>query len=67
MTEEQWRVKPGDRVRRGEWGYVEVPGIGTVLAVLPVPGRWPDMVVILPGGRVEIFRRWAKAAEEAEQ
>jgi hypothetical protein len=45
MTDDDpWVVKPGDRVRRVEWGYAEPPEIGEVLAVAPVPCReWPDV------------------------
>ena len=66
MTD-RWRVKPGDRVRRGgAWsGWDETNEVGEVLAVLPVPGRsWPDVVVTLPRGQVETWHRWGKVTDE---
>jgi hypothetical protein len=57
-----WKgVKPGDLVREGT-------NIGRVLAIAPVAGRWPDVLVILPGGDVQTWQRWGKVskAEAAE-
>jgi hypothetical protein len=63
-----WKgVKPGDLVRQGTWGSSE-GDIGRVLAIAPVAGRWPDVLVILPGGDVQTWQRWGKVSEtEAAQ
>jgi hypothetical protein len=63
MTRPFANVRPDDLVHPVDWGGTG-PEVGHVLAVLPVPGRWPDLVVVLPGGRVATWHRWSRVSDE---